>query len=292
MAKFLDYMISSLPIRIVDLKIDRSKMKIKGLTPLQFGHLPGRTPMRRNSTTESWAFTYIVRGNGIYQVGDGPVQRLEAGSLFWEYPGERFHFGPDVGKDWDEYYVNFEGARVAEWLDSLLPDPGIVQRIGVDQKWIHKIETIGDYLESGLADNADRAALLLESLVYEFCSADESRKSGVRPERRPEFVLAVLEDISESLYKAWDEREIWERHHISRSTLRRIVQRSTGYALNEYVNRLKISEAKKLLRMTNLQIKQIARMLGFEDAAYFARLFHKFAGMSAKAFRDKHGSTP
>jgi AraC-like DNA-binding protein len=288
MTKFLDYMISSLPIRIIELKVDRSKLKIKGLTPLQFGHLPGRTPMRRNSTTESWAFTYIVRGSGTYQIGDGPVQRLEAGSLFWEYPGELFHFGPDPGKDWDEYYVNFEGPRVMEWLDRLILEPGKVLRVGLDNKWIHKIETIGDYMESGIADNADRAALLLESLVYDFCSANESRKSGIRPERKPEFVLRILEDIGECLYKPWDERHIWERNHISRSTLRRIVHQSTGYALNEYVNRQKVAEAKKLLRMTTLQIKQIAQMLGFEDTAYFARLFKKFTGMSAMTFRDKH----
>lgn len=288
MTKLLDYMISPLPIRIVDLKVDRSKLKLKGLTAEQYGHLPGRIMMRRNSTTDNWAFTYIVRGSGIYQVGDGPVQRLEAGSLFWEYPGETFHFGPDAGKDWDEYYVNFDGSRVQEWLGHLIVEPHQVFRVGVDNKWIHKIETIGDYLDSGLADNADRAALMLESLIYDFCSANESRKTNIRSERKPEFALRILEEIGESLYKRWDERDIWERNHISRSTLRRIVQQNTGYALNEYVNRLKISEAKKLLRMTNLQVKQIAQMLGYEDIAYFARLFKKFAGMSAASFRNKH----
>ncbi|MEF3302011.1 helix-turn-helix transcriptional regulator [Paenibacillus sp. GYB003] len=288
MTKMLDYMISPLPIRIIDLKVDRAKLKIKGLTVQQFGHLPGRTPMRRNSTTSTWAFTYIVRGSGTYQVEGGPVQRLEAGSLFWEYPGGLFHFGPDAGKDWDEYYVNFEGPRVGEWLDGLIAEPDKTMRVGVDTIWIQKLETIGDYMESGIADNIDRAALLLESLVFEFCRANDSRRAGAGPERRPEMVLRILEDIGESLYKPWDEKEIWERNHISRSTLRRIVHRHTGFALNEYVNRLKISEAKTLLRMTNLQIKQIAQMLGYDDVTYFARLFKKFTGMSALSFRAKH----
>ncbi|WP_147433439.1 AraC family transcriptional regulator [Paenibacillus ginsengarvi] len=288
MTKLLDYMISPLPIRIIELKVDKAKLKIKGLTLQQYGHLPGRTPMRRNSASSTWAFTYIVRGSGTYQVGDGPIQRLEAGSLFWEYPGELFHFGPDPGKDWDEYYVNFEGPRVTEWLDGLIQEPNKVFRVGMDNKWIHKLETIGDYMDSGIADNVDRAALLLESLVFEFCSANDSRKSSIHPERKPEIVLSILEDIGESLYKPWNEQDIWERNHISRSTLRRIVQQHTGYALNEYVNRLKIAEAKKLLRLTNLQIKQIAQMLGFEDITYFARLFKKFAGMSAMTFRSKH----
>lgn len=291
MTKLLDYMISPLPIHIVDLKVDPAKLKIKGLIPQQYGHLPGRTLLRRHSTADHWAFTYIVRGSGTYQVAGGPVQRLEAGSLFWEYPGERFSFGPDSGQDWDEYYVTFEGARVREWLDTLIAEPDKTLKVGLDNRWVHKLETIGDYMESGIAENIDRAALLLESLVYDFCSAGESRKAGIRPERKPELVLRVLEDIAESLYQPWNERAIWERHHISRSTLRRIVHQNTGYALNEYVNRLKISEAKKLLRMTTLQIKQIAAMLGFEDTAYFARLFKKFAGMPAMTFRAKHRET-
>ncbi|MBD2863929.1 MULTISPECIES: AraC family transcriptional regulator [Paenibacillus] len=289
MTKFLDYVISPLPIRIIDLKVDRSKLKIKGLTPIQFGHLPGRILMRRGAKPESWALTYIVKGRGTFQVGDGPVQRLEAGCLFWEHPDDVFHYGPDPGEDWDEYYVYFEGSRVQEWLEnSLLQDTDTVFRIGMDSKWVRKIETIGDYMESGLADNADRAALLLESLIYDFCLANESRKTNDRPSRKPEFTLQILEDIASSLYQTWDERQIWERNHISRSTLRRIVYQNTGYSLNEYVNRLKISEAKKLLRMTSMQIKEISKKLGFEDAAYFSRLFRKFAGMSAAEFRAKH----
>ncbi|UVI31720.1 helix-turn-helix transcriptional regulator [Paenibacillus spongiae] len=292
MTMLLDYMISPQPIRIIDLKVDRAKLRIKGLTPLQFGHLPGRIMMRRSAMPESWALTYIVRGRGTFQAGDGPVQRLEAGCLFWEHPDNVFHYGPDPGEDWDEYYVYFSGSRIQEWQENrLLQDEDTVFRIGLDSKWVRKIETIGDYLESGLADNADRAALLLESLIYDFCSANESRRTVDRPSRKPEIALQILEDIASGLYRPWDERQIWERNHISRSTLRRIVLQNTGYSLNEYVNRLKVSEAKKLLRMTGMQIKVISQKLGFDDAAYFSRLFRKFAGMSAAEFRAKHHDT-
>lgn len=292
MTKLLDYIISPLPIRIIELKVDRSRLKIKGIAVLQYGHLPGRILMHRHAKTANWAFTYIVKGKGTFQAGDGPVQRLEEGCLFWERPGIETHYGPDPGEAWDEYYVHFDGSRVGEWQESmLLHDTDTVYKVGLDSKWIRKIETIGDYLESGLPDNADRAALLLESLIYDFCSANESRKTNDRPGRKPEFALQILEDIGNSLYQPWDEREIWERNHISRSTLRRIVYRNTGYPLNEYVNRLKISEAKKLLRMTSLQIKQIAQMLGFDDVAYFSRVFRKFAGMAAAEFRAKRFDT-
>lgn len=286
MTKLLDDTIGPMPLHIVNLKVDRSKLKVKGLTVMHYGHLPGRTSKRKGAVNDFWAFTYISRGRGTYQAGGGDVNQLTAGSLFWEWPGEKFHFGPSPGEDWDEHYVCFEGSRVKEWQESGILSGDAVMQIGTGAIWIRKIEAIGAYLDSGLPDNADRAALLLESLVYDFAQAHASRKPARRHEQKQELVLQVLEDIAGSLYTPWNERHIWQRHHISRSTLRRIVHENTGYPLNEYVNRLKMAEATKLLTHTALQIKEIAQMLGFSDFTYFSRLFRKYMDMSAQAFRQ------
>ena len=286
MAKLFDSAISPLPIRISDLKVERSKLKIQSLTILQFGHLPGRTLKRKFAKYEHWSLSYIVRGKGIYHYDDEPVQRLEAGSIYWEWPGSVFHYGPTEHGGWDEYYVSFAGNRVQEWLNSGIILPDRAQFIGVDPYWIQKLEAIGDYLDSGVPDNADRAALLFESLVFDMYAARLS-KTADRAGRVPEQTVRVLEYIASHLYQPWDERQVWEQNHISRSTLRRIVRQNTGYSLNEYVNRLKIAEAKKLLLHTSLQVKEIAHMLGYADPAYFSRLFHRYAGVSAAAFRSQ-----
>ncbi len=286
MAKFVDYKISPIAIQVVDRKVDRSKLKIQSLNIEQYGYLPRRTLKREVAYGRFMAFTYISRGGGTFQVNQGPVQPVTAGSLFWEWPDEAYQFGPADNEDWDEYYVIFEGDRVQEWLQNgIIPNLDSVMHVGVDPLWISKLEAIGAYLESGVPDNADRASLLLESLVYEFSQAHTVHQVGHLQSQKQEIVLQVLDDIANSLYQPWNEQEIWERNHISRSTLRRIVHHNTGFPLNEYVNRLKVSEAKKLLNYTTLQIKEIAHRLGFEDVAYFSRLFKKYAHTSAISFR-------
>lgn len=286
LAVITDTKISPLPMRVIELKVERSKLKLKGLTVTAFGHLPGRRSRRKSALNEYWSFTYIVRGKGSYQIDGQPVQPVRTGSLFWEWPGTAFHFGPDLEEGWDEYYVCFEGSRVKEWLDSGLFNPSSVMQIGSDSKSLHSIETIGSLMDSGIPDNADRAALLVESLVYDFSFKHASR-SPFGPSHKPENVLKILDDISTFIYQPWDEQQVWERNHISRSSLRRIVHHNTGYPLNEYVNRLKITEAKKLLTYTTLKIREISTMLGYEDPAYFSRLFHKFVGISAVMFRNR-----
>lgn len=287
MATYFDYKISPLPIQITDLKVDRSKLKVNSLCVAQYGRLPGRTYKVESTYGNHMAFTYISRGRGMFQAGEGPVQALEAGSLFWEWPGERYRFGPYPDEDWDEYYVIFEGSRAQEWFDSgILSRDDSVMHVGLDPLWISKLEAIGTYMESGIPSNCDRAALLLESLVYEFSQSHASFKTALSKQKH-ELVLQVLEDIAGSLYAPWNEQDIWERNHISRSTLRRIVLQNTGFPLNDYVNRLKVSEAKKLLKHTNLQIKEIAHSLGYSDVAYFSRLFKKYTQCSAQSFRSK-----
>lgn len=289
MATFLDYKISPLPIQITDLKVDRSKLKIQSLCVVQYGHLPGRTFKEEGTYGNYMAFTYISRGRGTFRINGGPVQPLEAGSLFWEWPGGKYEFGPYADADWDEYYIMFEGSRTKEWFDSgILSITDSVMHVGLDPLWISKLEAIGAYMESGVPNNIDRAALLLESLVYEFSQTHSTYKTAHLYKQKQEIVLQVLEAIAGSLYGPWNEQEIWERNHISRSTLRRIVLQNTGFPLNEYVNRLKVSEAKKLLNHTTLQIKEIAHSLGYSDVAYFSRLFKKYAQTSALSFRKNN----
>lgn len=287
MATFLDYVISPQPIQIVDLKVDRAKLKVKSLTVLQYGHLPGRTIKMRGNQNNFWSFTYISRGRGTYQIEGGPVQELKAGNLFWEWPDTRFNYGPYPGEDWDEQYVCFEGLRVQEWIDSGIFATESVMEVGSDPIWSHKMGAIGAYLESGVPDNADRAAFLLESLVYDLSQTHFINSTTDRNTIKQDLALRILEDLSNHLYQEWNEQEVWERNHVSRSTLRRIVHHYTGYSLNEYIHRLKIAEAKKLLNHTSLQIQEIAQKLGIEDITYFSRLFKKYTGESALSYRKK-----
>jgi AraC family transcriptional activator of pobA len=46
-------------------------------------------------------------------------------------------------------------------------------------------------------------------------------------------------------------------------------------------------EAKRLLLYTNMTIAEAAYDLGFDDPAYFSRLFHRMAGESPRAFRKR-----
>jgi len=54
-----------------------------------------------------------------------------------------------------------------------------------------------------------------------------------------------------------------------------------------YLNRYRITQAKRLLKESDRTITQIALEVGFSDSGYFSRVFRREAGMSPDAFRRR-----
>ncbi|NOU73746.1 helix-turn-helix domain-containing protein [Paenibacillus sp. LMG 31458] len=284
MTKFLDYMISPLPIRVVDLKVDKSKLNIKSLTITEIGHLPGRTLQRNQATFDSWALAYIAGGRGFYKVNGGVQQTVEKGSLFFVFPDATFDYGPEENGNWDEYYIRFEGTRIQEWLQNWLFQTETIKYIGWEEATINKLEMIFLLIESGVPSKVDQAALLLESLIYEWISkSNESHEKATKL-----HVVQLIHDISNNLYEPIDSEKIAKRNNIAVPTLRRMVSQYTGYPLNEYIHRLKVAETKRLLLNTDMQIKEISEALGYTDECYFSRLFKKYVGMAPKQYRNSN----
>ncbi|MNV93132.1 HTH-type transcriptional activator Btr [compost metagenome] len=102
-------------------------------------------------------------------------------------------------------------------------------------------------------------------------------------------MLKVIEDLTGSLHTTHEPAELAVRHHISISTLRRIIHEYTGYPLNEYIHQLKIGEAKNILLNTELSMKEIGEALGYKDTFYFSRVFKRITGISPRSYRSQGG---
>lgn len=73
----------------------------------------------------------------------------------------------------------------------------------------------------------------------------------------------------------------------SLSHLNDSVKITTGFPVSYWIHQQVILEAKRLLYYTDMNVREIAFSLGYEDYTYFSRLFSKVAGMSPNAFRRK-----
>lgn len=73
--------------------------------------------------------------------------------------------------------------------------------------------------------------------------------------------------------------------HLNPQYLSRLLKKDLGTTFTDYLTKLRIEKAKRLLLETNMPIYRIAVELGFSDAAYFSKVFLKSEGKSPFEFK-------
>lgn len=83
---------------------------------------------------------------------------------------------------------------------------------------------------------------------------------------------------------------IAEKLHISQSYLTRIIKQKTGVSFTDYLNKLRINMAIKLLldNNRNYTINDIANMVGYSSQHYFSRAFKNYIGLSPNQYRNQN----
>jgi transcriptional regulator GlxA family with amidase domain len=74
---------------------------------------------------------------------------------------------------------------------------------------------------------------------------------------------------------------------IPERSFKRRFKNATGLAPIDYVQRLRVEEAKRRLERTAAPIDEIGWNVGYEDPAFFRRLFKRVTGVTAGAYRRK-----
>lgn len=124
------------------------------------------------------------------------------------------------------------------------------------------------------------------AVIAEAVKEVNSLQTSLSP-RHVEIVLSFRKLLTEHLSKNRQPSYYASLLNISTVYLNEVVKKVTGMSTALYIKGEVVLQAKRLLCNTTLSVKQIADRLGFDDEAYFSRLFSKATGISPVAFRQK-----
>lgn len=98
----------------------------------------------------------------------------------------------------------------------------------------------------------------------------------------------VVKYIRENYSRPLSLKEIAKENHISYHHLSRLFKRELDTSFTLYLNKIRVRETISLLGNLNLTINQIAYSVGFDDPAYFSKVFKKITGCSPQTYRKEH----
>lgn len=98
-------------------------------------------------------------------------------------------------------------------------------------------------------------------------------------------ILATQRWLGEHFAVANPVEEMIRRSRLAERTFKRRFTNATGYAPLVYVQHLRIEEAKRRLESSNDPVDEIGWQVGYEDPAFFRRLFKRLTGASPGHYR-------
>jgi len=134
---------------------------------------------------------------------------------------------------------------------------------------------------SGVGERSQLSASILCQRVIERASASVSASAGDVGQRDlvAEFAAFAFTTISV--------RERAERLGLTVVQLRAAVARASGFTPLDYVVELRIARACELLVETTASVREISADVGYDDPAYFTRLFTRRVGSAPTVFREQ-----
>src|SRR5690606_36503033 len=117
------------------------------------------------------------------------------------------------------------------------------------------------------------------------------RSSELRTRQVDDAVIARCQTwIAEHYEEPAPVRSLVRLSGLAERSFKRRFQLATGMSPLEYVHTLRLEEAKQLLETGNDTIEAITNAVGYEDAAFFSRLFRRRVALTPAQYRRRFGA--
>ena len=140
--------------------------------------------------------------------------------------------------------------------------------------------------------NLQLLKLRLEELLIRLMQSEgiidrQARKSVAAGTRNDRLITdSIIKALTEKIYGTTTLDEVCAGVLFSKSHLKALFKKNTGYSIMDYYTHLKLERAKILINEGNLSISDIAELLGYSSIHYFSRVFKAKTGMTPTEFKN------
>ena len=255
-----------------------------GIEWVGFNHTRECTALVDKVFPDYFVLMYAHSGQLKWQMGKGKTITLEAPVAWWTFPGPNFKFGNFDNKTvWGHRFVSFRGERTSSFIQKQLFDmttPTPYKTVTNAMLFSEKMDELLSYLESPVFGN-DRAVYLLEGLLL--LLQEDRPYQGISPVEKK--VKEIIDQARKQPEINYDFPALAKKLFISYSHFRRIFRLLSGFPPGQFIIRKRMEQAARMLRNTDLEIKQIAAKTGCEDIYYFSKMFKQTYRIPPGRFR-------
>ncbi|MDL2255157.1 AraC family transcriptional regulator [Parabacteroides sp. OttesenSCG-928-K15] len=244
--------------------------------------------IQKDKGTDYAMLIYCTDGRGWYTIY-GKKYEIKENQYIIIPPGTPYSFGAEEENPWTIYWLHFQGKLVSSFLpshpapSSILP--GEYSRM---QDRLQLFEEIYNAFSMGYTkEYLIYTSMCLYHFLASFIYLEQYRYIRTPGNKPLSFSSRVIHYMQENIERNLSLQDLAAHFNYSPSHLSMLFQKETGVSPINYFIRLKIQEACQYIELTNLKLHDISTKLGFDEPAYFSRIFTKVMGLSPSAYRKK-----
>jgi len=184
-------------------------------------------------------------------------------------------------KGYVEENPELKNREIFEPIEIVLP---LSMKVSEPAKFIKLFNSIVDHYTYPKVSNQ----LLLKADMLTLLAYVEQENAGVEDFRKnykhnavAQFTQAIADEYNEKLYLS----ELALQSGMSPAHMRKIFHKVNGVSPREYLINMRIEKAKVLLEEGKLSVSEIGKVVGYQNANYFSRIFKNKTQMSPTEYR-------
>jgi AraC-like DNA-binding protein len=119
------------------------------------------------------------------------------------------------------------------------------------------------------------------SSKYEFSLSNEQRK------KMNWIAFMEITNYIQEHYADITIKELVKKFHFNEDYYNRLLKDKTGMTYSEYVQNIRLTQADKLLRNSNLTIEEVANQVGYHNKGFFYKIFTQRFGATPSKYRKQ-----
>lgn len=242
---------------------------------------------------------WIKKGSGTYTI-DFNNYEFSSGMMFFLTPGQMYRVeseeiveGVRLSFNENFYCIDTFGTK-ASCNGILFKNPYerpyiTLNRIEADRFDAISEQMLDEFDDPGLAHEKLVHTYLQQFLIYA-TRIKEQQTNGSKSDANSdeaEFMNKFHSLVEQHYRSKHAVADYAEMLHIAPKSLHKKIKRLTGKSVSQIIQDRLTLEAKRLLHLTDMTVKQIGYELGFDDPTYFSRFFKKQTGQSATEFQEE-----
>lgn len=258
--------------------------EVKGIGLMQFDPVWAE----RNHLSQTCELLHVIRGRMVLELPDGDFPAVPGDTLLVP-PHVRHRDAFDPAKGLQVFFCSFTWPGADAYFQQV--DNQVTAKLPAHRK--AELGAIFDQLRADLVGPTKADQLLARSRIHTILllllrEARVARKMAgdltYGRARRQSLMRKAKEYLAANYTRCVSLVDMASALDISPYHLSHVFSEESDFSLFSYLTALRMDKARGLLRKESLNISEVARAVGYENANYFAKVFRKHCGCAPREY--------